>query len=94
MISFAKLLEQMEGSPVEDEAVEAVRAGINVREGFWDDFINVTSNASGMSELLGVSRDKIAGWGSRIRQVLDTIEQNDDQTASQEKASTVPTSEV
>jgi hypothetical protein len=60
-----------------DASLDAVRAGMNIRPDFWDDFIRLTGNAEALSELLDVPRDKIAGWAAKITQSLELVQQAD-----------------
>ncbi len=68
MTSFQSLLENMrhfreeENKASESKAADAIRTGINVREDFWDDFLLVINNGSGMAELLSVPLTVVSGW--------------------------------
>lgn len=89
MVSFQRLWEAMEKSgtsPLMDsgddgQVLTAVRVGKNLRKEdespFWDDFITICSNSQGLSELLGVSPEKISSWPSRVREALDKLEKHD-----------------
>lgn len=96
MLSFAQLWEivDQEKSPLmssgeESQAMQVVRAGINLRQdegaSFWDDLIQLCSNAQGVADLLGVKREVVASWASRIRDVLDDIETHDRQTPNEDE---------
>ena len=65
----------------DSQAMEAIRSGLHLRkEGcpdFWEDFITVCGNADAMSELLEVSREKITGWASKIRDLVEKVDKKD-----------------
>ena len=94
-ISFFQLMEVMKESEQHstDKSVEAVRAGMNIRPDFWDDFIQLCGNSDGLSELLDIPRHKISAWSSKIMAALDHIKQADDGDAAHNKAQTIPTGE-
>ena len=88
MVSFAELWEQIEknkgASPLmtsgeDGRALNIVRLGKDMHDenqvSFWDEFISLCGNSDGLSELLGVSREKISSWPSKIKEILDKIEQ-------------------
>jgi len=81
-VSFAKLWEMMD-QPVGDDdldskAMEAIRIGINIREDFWDDFLQLINDSSALSDLLGIEEAKISGWHARIKEHLDKVQSSDD----------------
>jgi hypothetical protein len=89
MVSFAELWEQIEknkgASPLmtsgeDGRALNVVRLGKDMRDedqgSFWDDFISLCGNSDGLSELFGVSREKIASWPAKIQEMLDKLEQH------------------
>jgi len=82
MISFQKLWENMETAkgdePIDSKASSAIRTGIGVREDFWDDFLAVINNSSGLAELLDIPVTKISSWHHRIREELDKIKKADE----------------
>ena len=81
MISFQKLWENMEAKsqePLDSKASSAIRTGIGVREDFWDDFLSVINNSSGLSELLDVPVTKISSWHHRVREELDKVKKADE----------------
>jgi hypothetical protein len=80
MISFQKLWENMEaakGNASESKASSAIRTGIGVREDFWDDFLAVINNSSGLSELLDVPVTKIASWHQKVKKELNKVKEAD-----------------
>jgi hypothetical protein len=80
MISFQKLWENMEAAKNgdnESKASSAIRTGIGVRENFWDDFLSVINNSSGLSELLDVPVTKIASWHQKVKEELNKIKEID-----------------
>ena len=82
MISFQKLWENMEASKgqesLDSKSSSAIRTGIGVREDFWDDFLSVINNSSGLSELLDVPVTKISSWHHRVREELDKVKKADE----------------
>ena len=78
--------EEQEGplltSGEESQAMEAIRSGLNLRGpdcgNFWEDFITVAGNADAMSELLEVPKEKVTAWASKITEMLDKVESDDD----------------
>ncbi len=97
MISFHRLCENMDLvkirsiSPQNNKAVEIVRAGLNIDNDFWDKFIQVIGNSDGVADLLDVPKEKIIGWSSKIRKIIDQINNHDDETAKEEKSKMMPT---
>lgn len=78
MISFQKLWENIEkGDDIGTQADAAIRTGIGVREDFWDDFLLVINNSSGLSELLDVPVTKIAKWHERVKTALNRVQEAD-----------------
>jgi hypothetical protein len=98
MLSFAQLWEVLDqekskSSPLMDSgqdtgSMQVVRAGLGLRQEsdhtFWDDFINLCSNVDGLADLLGVQRESVSTWASKIRDTLDKVEQHDRQNPDQE----------
>lgn len=81
MISFRQLWENMEASrdeTSESKASSAIRTGIGVSEDFWDNFLAVVNNSSGLSELLDVPVTKISSWHHRVREELDKVKKADE----------------
>jgi len=82
MTSFQRLWEHMrryreEADPSESKAMDAIRTGLNIRPDFWDDFLLVVNNSTALSELLDVPSVKISSWHSKVREVLDKVQQTD-----------------
>jgi hypothetical protein len=83
-------------SSLDDQAMSIVLRGLEIRPDrtdgntFWDDFINVISNNSeGASRLLGVNRDVIAGWSSKVRKAIDRV--REENSSSEERANMIQT---
>jgi hypothetical protein len=90
MVSFAQLLEQLEKSKSQSlplmtsgeggKALNVIRAGKELHDEkdtpFWDEFISLCGNSDGLSELFGVSKEKILSWPSKIQDMLDRLEQH------------------
>jgi hypothetical protein len=63
------------------QVLNLVRSGKDLRKedetSFWDDFISLCGNVQGMSDLFGVSPDKIRSWPGKIQEALDKLETHD-----------------
>lgn len=90
-MSFAKFIEAMDreqsrSSPLmdsgdENRSLRVVRSGNSFRNNddgsFWEEFISLCGDAEGMAGLLGVRREQVANWPSRIRKAKDRVEMHD-----------------
>jgi hypothetical protein len=109
MVSFAQLLEQLEKSKSQalplmtsgedGRALNVVRIGKEFHDKnetpFWDEFISLCGNTEDMSELLGVSKEKILSWPSKIQDMLDRLEQhNAESPMGREDKKVIPTGET
>ncbi len=88
MISFAQLWEVIENeksqsSPLmnsgeADENLAVIQTGQQLHKenqiSFWDEFISLCSDTDGLSQLFGVSKEKISSWPARIREALTKLE--------------------
>jgi hypothetical protein len=92
MVSFCQLWEQLdkdaEASPLMDsgletKAVQAIRVGENLRgedePSFWEDFLQLCSNADGLAELLGVRREQVTSWPKKIRDAQNDLDRHNKQ---------------
>lgn len=88
MVSFFDLWERMDSvdTPLMDsgensKASQALRSGKNLRKEderpFWDEFMELCSNSDGLADLLGVDSSQVIGWPSRIRELLQQIDDHD-----------------
>lgn len=82
----------------ETRGMQVVRSGLSLRDKedgptFWEDFINVCSDADGMATLLGVKRESVTTWAQRIRDVIEKVEKHDQQSPDkeEEKEELIPT---
>ncbi len=94
MTTLARVIEQMDCLVLEDvdpKAAVAIRAGVNQRADFWDDFIKICNQSQALSELLGVRKEVIARWPTAVREVLAQVEKQDSLEASTKKASLITT---
>lgn len=55
------------------KAEEAIRAGLDISDDFWDNFITVCNNSDALAELLGVDTQKISTWADSIKQAVDKV---------------------
>lgn len=72
--------------PEDESAINAVRSGMNISSTFWDDFIKLTGNANDVAVLLDIPREKIAGWGAKIKAIQDKIARVDGENADDKAA--------
>lgn len=81
----------------EDErALSTVRRGKEMHEddetSFWEEFISLCGDTEGLSQLLGISRNKILSWPARIQEMLDKLEKHTaEDPAEKEDEKLVPT---
>jgi len=69
----------------ETKSMEAIRTGNHLRSdkgSFWEDFINLLGSLDAIAELLEVPRDKVAGWPSKIKQIIEKVHRADNQDRS------------
>jgi len=99
MTSFQRLYENMrtirenEEKASESKAMDAIRTGINVREDFWDDFLLVINNGSGMAALLNVPLTVVSSWHSKVREAYEKVKQADAVPDPKKRGKMVHTSE-
>ena len=90
MVSFCTLWENMENNSISqndisDTAISVVKTGLQVDEDFWENFLRIMNNSSGLSELLDVPSEKIAQWHSRIKDALKEINDEIDDVGKNKK---------
>lgn len=101
MVSFYQLWEQMElNTPLMDsgedtKAVQVIRAGNNLHKEdqrpFWDEFMELCSNSEGMADLLNVDSSTVLNWTSKIRNLLEKVQDDKTQDADEEEKRVLPT---
>lgn len=81
-----------------DTGYDIIKKGLEIRpdradkETFWDDFISILGqNTDEASKLLGVSRDKIAGWTSKIKKSLEMAKKESENEDGKKKKTMLPT---
>lgn len=86
MVSFAqmwRIVEDAKSSPLmssgeDDKQLVVVRTGQQLHNEkqipFWDEFNSLCSDAEGLSQLLGVSKEQVSTWPARIREALGKLE--------------------
>lgn len=95
MVSFQQMMEHMEvyregqEETTDRKATEAIRAGINIREDFWDDFLLLLNSSSALSELLKISPTKVSAWRGRVQKYLERVHDEDDVPDLKKRASTL-----
>jgi len=62
-----------------------ILTGLNVDENFWNNFLLVINNSQGLSDLLGVSKNKISTWNKKIRDALKEHENRDQKVLRNKK---------
>lgn len=63
----------------EEKAVAVIRKGMNIRKDsdFWDDFLSLCGDSSGMAALLDVPVEKVTALGGRIGRLVRLVEDED-----------------
>jgi len=61
----------------EDKSMSAIRTGINIRDDFWDDVLQLINNSENLSVLLDVPNEKIITWRERIKHALAKVQDAD-----------------
>lgn len=82
MLSFREFRESKED---DKKALEVVRKGMDIGDRFWDDFLSLCGNASGMSDLLGAPREKVTALGGRIRGMISEIKEKDSGSSKRDR---------
>ena len=91
MLTFCMLAEAMERDmsrsiPLMDTGDETkgmavIRSGKSLRNeengSFWEDLISLCSDAEGLADLLGVRREDVTTWPSKIREAMDKVQKHD-----------------
>lgn len=97
--SFQRLMENMDaakahhGANVDTESMQAIRTGINIRDDFWDDFLQVINNSSALSNLLDVPVSTISGWHAKVKHALEEVQKADAVPDPKKKGELIPTGE-
>lgn len=100
MITFARILELMEMHKLspqkreESKSINTVRNGLNLdNDSFWENFKTICGDAAGLSELLGVPKEKIIHWPRKIDEIIKFVNQSDDESSKEVKSEILPTGE-
>lgn len=74
MINFKEYEEIIDNQ----KSLEIIRKGIDLQRGsdFWEDFLSLCGNADGMSQLLGVPKEKVTSWFGKINKLKSEIGPN------------------
>jgi hypothetical protein len=95
MVSFMQLwnnlCEEKDAEHIDTSSMKAIRFGLNIRDDFWDDFIQVCNNADSLAELLEVRPEQIAGWAGRIKHNLDKVQKADVSGGEEKKTKVLDT---
>lgn len=83
-MNFSNLLEQLED---DSKAIRAIRIGLNIRDNFWDDFMQVCNNAEGLANLLNVRTEQVIKWRYNIKLHLARVRELDNR--EKEKKTTI-----
>lgn len=96
-----KLLAESEAPDVDDQIKAIINRGIEIRpdradgQTFWDDFLKVINgNPDAASKLLGVSRETMAQWPSKIREALAVIRAGNDHAGKKKKKTMLTTGDL
>ena len=75
-------------------ALEAMRNGRNLRKpncgDFWEDFITICNNPESVAALLGVSKENVTGWATKIREAQEKLDQEEDHS-DKKRSEVLPT---
>lgn len=81
MITFGRLLDIINEKSEDSKVLDLIRFGNSLRKNecgnFWEDFISICARSDAMSELLGVQKEKITGWGEKINKLRAESKQKD-----------------
>lgn len=83
-----KLWENMrerDAEHIDTASMKAIRTGLNIRDDFWNDFLQVCNNSEAVAELLGVRIDQVSGWGHRVKHNLEKVRNADTAGEGEEK---------
>lgn len=92
-MDFWKLHEALYDQNNEEIAIRAIRNGLNIDENFWENFISMIGNADSVSVLLDIPKEKITGWASKIRQLIEKV-QNMDSSSDKNKNKMINTGDI
>lgn len=104
MITFARLYEEIQkrkgilmNTGEQKRALSIIRLGKNLHKKnqtpFWEEFISLCNDSEGLSELLGVSREVIQSWPSKISDALDESESSAESPYDKMDQKVIPTGE-
>ena len=82
MRTFSEYMDSVKslfGDNKDTQAKAVIRSGINLRPDFWDDFMSITNDAEGVSQLLDVPKEKVANWASLIKDAVEDVEATDNE---------------
>jgi hypothetical protein len=73
MLNFYQLHEKLlnESLDSDDELLDIIQAGYNLDENFWNNFLSMLNNSSGLSQLLDLPTYKISSWRGKITKALE-----------------------
>lgn len=69
----------------EKEKNNVIETGKNINDSFWEDFLLVLNNSSGLSSLLGVPRSKIITWNKKIKEALKENKEKENNLSKKHK---------
>ena len=76
-VSFFQLWDNMSlKEDVETPAMRAIKAGFNIEDNFWDNFIAICNNTDALADLLDVSPEQIIGWSNKIKSTIDLVDKH------------------
>jgi len=70
---------------LEESKSKAIRNGLGIREGFWDDFLLLLNNVEAVASLLDVSPEKVGTWHEAIKKELEKVHDSDNEVVPKDK---------
>lgn len=67
MENFQNYIEKKEKNKI-------IEIGLNIDNNFWQNFLSILNHSEGLSDLLNVSKNKVASWRKNISESLKDYE--------------------
>jgi len=81
--SFCKIKESTD--TVDSSKSKAIRNGLGIRDGFWDDFLLLLNNAEAVASLLDVPVEKVGTWHDIVKKELEKVHDSDNEVIPRDK---------
>jgi hypothetical protein len=85
MLNFRQFTEALTSLNDEEKSIQAIKAGLNISEDFWENFISVSGNSDALAMLLQVPREVVTSWAGRIRKLIEKVKNQDDNSDAKKK---------